>query len=874
MSCRTTAAGSAVTTYARLESGLTDIQTLSAYHALRADGRGTPAPAAAEWESYVTVVQASVRDNEDLSEARRRSILARLDRARSEVPDGASWYALLHMQRTAERQAVAIESQLREASSELGLEMSEIRGRYTSYMNEVDRNRSSSRPEGYSDATRASLRDSDLPQDHGSYSALRRLQDEVAAHRADRGNQRRIELAPMRVNSRLARAGYDPEDGRLEVTFARRDGESRIYAYRGVPAETWSELQRSRTPASYYNEHIRGRSEYRYESQAAEEAGAGVRRCGGCGQFAGAGHVCPARAAQVPGTPVSAAPVEVEVPVEAPSAQVFEKPVAADPDPVVETPPAPEPEPAPEPVVETTERPVRTARSLGLYNRRRRRSRQDMVRSSTTIMPPVTELRAAAVNGPVEFEGQWQSYWRSSEFEADSVEATSAIGWQLAEGTVTVDRPGRGQYEVSVRNVRCSCRMYREHGDCPHVRGFRAHYEQAIVPSTSTRSTEVDTAAIAAAAEQAVAMDWTRSEATAQEARSRWAASEDGVLYSNDFGAFETAHSEALARKSAGESPVPYMTENASNGLLTRESGRGFGVELEFDFPSTMDASQKAQALQAIGNELHARGLTSTAQQQHYGSSRARGYTENHQGGWSFERDCTVSGEIVSPVMYDEPETWQALSTVCAIVKQHGGVASTRTGSHVHVGSANTTGAAVTELARMVNQHEDVMYRISQNPDRNTHRPMRWCGPNRDVPQGGYADATEGRRYHNGHHQSLNLQSVTGGPSDHVEIRHWDGTLDPGVIQTQAKISAGLVAAAERNGQAGTAGTIRPREIVGAHKARLEAVRGRSRRALTSDELREDSATARSFFDTLFNRKEDKAQAASLFAVTNWQKHV
>ena len=52
MSCRTTRAGSAVTTIARLESGLTDVQTLSAFHVLRRNGRGQQPPSQAEWDEF------------------------------------------------------------------------------------------------------------------------------------------------------------------------------------------------------------------------------------------------------------------------------------------------------------------------------------------------------------------------------------------------------------------------------------------------------------------------------------------------------------------------------------------------------------------------------------------------------------------------------------------------------------------------------------------------------------------------------------------------------------------------------------------------------------------------------------------------------
>ena len=128
------------------------------------------------------------------------------------------------------------------------------------------------------------------------------------------------------------------------------------------------------------------------------------------------------------------------------------------------------------------------------------------------------------------------------------------------------------------------------------------------------------------------------------------------------------------------------------------------------------------------------------------------------------------------------------------------------------------------------------------------------------------------RREHFGHHRGLNMQSLSGRESDHVELRHWDGSLDPAVIQTQVKMSGAMVAAAQRASVAG-GGPVLPREPVGSRARRAMVTRGSSRRRLTSEELREESTTARSFIDSLFTRREDKKQVAALYAVTNWMKH-
>lgn len=909
MSCRTTPAGSAWTTFARLESGLSDVQTLSAFHALRRDGRGTPAPHEKEWAGFVEDQRAEM-EAAGFRTTRVASLNRRLDRAAENVPDGATWFALRNIRARATANAQNVSSLLTRYASESGEDVAVVRERYERYLDDVDRGRSVVVPEGYSDA-RNQLASAGLPLDHGSYQAMNRIAAEAALARSDQNPVRRIERVEFPNSEGVHSAGYDAEGGRLEIVFRRR-GEmetSRVYAYQGVPASTWERMQEG-SPGVVYNAEIRNRTEYRYASVEAEEADA-TRRCGGCGQWRGASHQCPTRAAAPVTAPPVTAPVAVAPVVESPAGEatpvavVVDAPAepltstAVEPEPAAEAPAPAEPDvaqpevvqpdvqPAAEPVVtapavaepEVPARPAPVAAHLAgiysrsQYNRRRGESHNTASARDIVSLTPVMATRAAAVNQPLIIPVNYSA--RRHVYEGER--------WQYrrfaVSGDVIYDRPGRGQHVVTPRDLQCTCATYRETYSCEHIDLVLERYRSHLIPAAATPRTPVSeevAAARAAAAQQvaeaAMRADWTRNEETAAEARARWAQAAPEETYSENFAAFEEDHQGALRRRAAGEGVIPFMTSNATNGMLSRESGRGFGVELEFDFPSTFSQEQKNDAMVAIGADLHTEGLTPQASQTYYGAARRNGYTDQQAGGWSYERDCTVSGEIVSPVMYDEPEAWENLQKVCTILERHGAVASARTGSHVHVSMPDTTNQTASELAHMVNIHEDVMYRISQNPERSAHRPLRWCGPNRDVPQGGYDSVSRARMNTNGHGYGLNYQSVSGSSSDHVEIRHWDGTLNAATIQTQVKVSAALVAAAERNGSVSGGVARRTREPVGSHARRLAAVKGRSRRALTSQELAEDSATTRSFIDTLFTRREDKAQVAALFAITKWTK--
>ena len=510
-------------------------------------------------------------------------------------------------------------------------------------------------------------------------------------------------------------------------------------------------------------------------------------------------------------------------------------------------------------------------RSLGVWGRyrhinARRMGYSDPGRYDYATVPTATAIRPLAQTQPVVIPVGYSGH-RSGQ-SSDGLPR----GYFNVTGEVVFDRPARGQYSVEARELQCNCAEYQANYRCPHIDYVVERYRQHLVPTRSGATAgPVDTAAAQRAAEEAIRADWMRTEEHAAEARARHAAASNPEdSYTNNFTAFEADHNAALERKARGEEPVPYMTSNALNGEFTRESGRGFGVEMEFDFPNTMSYSEKSEALRRIGQDLYDAGLTPTSSQQGYHASARRGYTDNHAQGWSYRAGLhRVGGDCLAGDVRRAGDL-ENINKICEVIRRHGGVANAKTGSHVHVGAKNMTTQTATELMRMTNQHEDIMYRLSQNPDRPSHRPMRWCGPNAEVPQGGYTEMYQVTNIGRSHGFGMNLAGVRGGESDHPEVRYWDGTLNPAVIQAQVKVSAGLVMAAERNASLGQ--SRRNREPVGSHNNRLAAVRGRSRRALTSEELSEDSATVRSFMDTLFTRREDKAQAAALFAVTKWQR--
>lgn len=326
-----------------------------------------------------------------------------------------------------------------------------------------------------------------------------------------------------------------------------------------------------------------------------------------------------------------------------------------------------------------------------------------------------------------------------------------------------------------------------------------------------------------------------------------------GSAWAQDPALFDRHVTAARERKARGEPGVPYMRENALGGLGDREGGRGFGVEIEFD----LDPSCDAQATRAaILRDLRAEGVIPPDRHPDTWLSRdaplERGYRT-----WACVDDDTVSGEIVSPVLYDEPEAWEQLEKVCKVLRRHGAVATTRAGCHVHVGCADYD-HSVDNHRRLLSDfaaYADPLYRLATDPGRGEHRGVDWCAPNQALPPG-YRSVAEVQAGQSDRSFGLNFRSVGGNSADHVENRTGDASLDPAVIQTQIKVSVALVAASFAGRNAGAGET----EPLGSHAAAGD----------------EDGASStigtRRMLDRLFCREEDKAQAAALFGVTTWAR--
>src|SRR5438105_4293548 len=297
---------------------------------------------------------------------------------------------------------------------------------------------------------------------------------------------------------------------------------------------------------------------------------------------------------------------------------------------------------------------------------------------------------------------------------------------------------------------------------------------------------------------------------------------------------------QRLARTSAA---AEYEREN-----VIGDPNQTFGIEIEFDGADP----------HAVARAFYEAGLAATPSMQGYHSSG------RVPGKWVVERDSTVTGEIVSPVMQATPETWEQLERVCQILRANGARTTTRTGGHVHVGadSANMD-HDVNRFRRVANVcawAEDLMYRLAAGTGRGgrQHRGAgngyRWCGPMGSAQFENAQDLSDlAYRVGASHGVGLNYGNIL----DHrrtIEYRYFDSSLDPARLQANIKLACMITKRA----------STLPDSAIPTERVRLGS-HANGQVEDTNDGL------LRRFADTIFVRPQDKLKLYWLFQGSAWQ---
>ncbi|GAA4215761.1 hypothetical protein [Actinocatenispora rupis] len=238
--------------------------------------------------------------------------------------------------------------------------------------------------------------------------------------------------------------------------------------------------------------------------------------------------------------------------------------------------------------------------------------------------------------------------------------------------------------------------------------------------------------------------------------------------------------------------------------------GIRFGPEIEYDAGEGVDPDALNRA---VITDLREFGRTEQDAMATYHDTMLAGYRSD-RAGWKIERDSTVTGEIVAPILPYAPgrwyQTWYDLALVRAVIRRHGGVYSERAGGHLHVSVASFGQQApkLANLLRHVLHRMDVLFRIGANG--LYHRGSGQTAP---FPPRAFDDIGgldwEGLIRLGGKKSALSLDALKdsiGDPErDHVELRIPDGIDDLGHLQFLVRVVQRLVDAAGRSGPAGYA---------------------------------------------------------------------
>lgn len=318
----------------------------------------------------------------------------------------------------------------------------------------------------------------------------------------------------------------------------------------------------------------------------------------------------------------------------------------------------------------------------------------------------------------------------------------------------------------------------------------------------------------------------------------------------NDVAAFDRAYIDGTTQ------PVGYLVADATGGLGSRETGRPFGVRIEF-------CVDDHGILVDIARELEVAGIVREAFVHGCREAREFGYTD-HPDDWRLVRDETVTG-VMSPMMYDEPVTWRNLRSVCETVVKHGGMVAPTTGGYIDIGlpEYDHVIGCYDSLLRDYLEYEDVLFRLAQNPDSDRQRGLRYCLPN-TAPGEDFQGMSAVR---NGNWvNALCLSSLRGFERDHARFSMYDGSLDPGTNQTRIKVSLGMAAAAAQSSDVEQRPDAREYHPLGHHLARFGAA------GPGSAGWHDSTLVFRRMVDYVFRRPVDKRQTTALFARTAWQE--
>jgi hypothetical protein len=769
-----------------------------------------------------------VANHPELSTKRKSSVIRRFkdaqvamssDNAHPVHISGPMFYALQRFQGRAVQARQDFNNYLDQTARELGMTRNEAEVLFTEYQQEAIQGGTTKTADAawVRNFQAQSMGDSELPADRTSLYAYAELEKRRATLKVLQPIMRSVTLEQV-VDSSIAKIGYNPDFGYMEIEFKTRPG--RQYSYQ-ISQKEYETFRESPNLEAHYQTQIRGNPNFMFTSQEEWEAAKYRRKCATCGRFYAASCTCPVRGSDEEKTrTIRLARAGIMGSTEELEGEVHIMPVPA---------------------------------------RWRRYDNTEGGSENTVKSVSISDLKNQAKIIPESSTAQRLIF---APLTGTSVETTGEFH-QTGGIHVEYLGHGRGYFVAAVtgpqdkidRQLKCDCSEYTSAYTCKHVRALVADMSNRLnLPNVKRPEVDIRDARIGG---QDLVLESYAGQVAWGEPESRW--EDDSNLFSQVYLDAQTRFKNGLP---AGE----YRYENVTGGMGDELNGRAAGIELEFDLPEGMSEEQKQKAIHAIGKALYTQGLIKSTVLMEKDEAIAGGYSDTHKGGWLFVRDDTCAGEIVSPLMKDTRETWTVVETVLNIVKKYGASASVNTGFHVHVSTADyETSIPIDRLINNYNSNEDIIMRLAANPKTGKHRGIGHCARN-ITPSLGTKPVAEARLYQiedpvsgDQRNAAINMLGIRGETSDHIEYRAFDGTLDAFTIQNQILLSLALTQDAMRDTQ--TLESLNS-GLKGTHASE------RDDKYLSN----ESSKQVRAFLDRLFWRDQDKESITAAFAVGKWQK--
>lgn len=287
----------------------------------------------------------------------------------------------------------------------------------------------------------------------------------------------------------------------------------------------------------------------------------------------------------------------------------------------------------------------------------------------------------------------------------------------------------------------------------------------------------------------------------------------ESLGWTNRMSAFQTVYASARDNLVDGKAVFSEVEGDPMHGFaalyLDGFDGRTFGLEIEVDFPESYPYNQQKNAL---AQRLYDEGFTDSPDVHGWHwrgrevDNRSRtlggGYVSTRDG-WSVEFDRStddVGGqrgcEIVSPIMSNTREWWTDIAKILSIIKELGGVVTTRHGLHVNLGARDFTDLATRNLYTIARDYDALLVRMSHNPFvAPRHRGRNYCNAlDRVTPTQGNNYFAREAVYSATHRHLINLASFHGNAENkRVEFRSFDASLDVLRIQRYVMIAMAMM---------------------------------------------------------------------------------